>query len=99
MTVELALWRLGCSVLLGGVLGILYGALRPFGRHHRHLADGIFSLAAVWGWIWISFAVCRGDIRTVYLLGMGAGIFLWEKTFGFWLRPVFSGIWRFFGSL
>ena len=61
-------FRLLISMLLGGVLGILYDFLRPPGRKHRHLMDLIFSLGTVWVWIYHSFAVCRGDIRTVYLL-------------------------------
>lgn len=94
-----AAWRWISSVLLGGALGLLYGFLRPFGRKHRHLADGLFSLGAVWIWIYISFAVCRGDIRTVYLIGMLSGTLLWEKTFGFRLRPVFDRFWRFLGAV
>ena len=99
MSPAVGFWRLSCSVLLGGALGILYGFLRPLGQRHRIFADILFSLAAVWIWIYISFAVCRGDIRTVYLIGMFSGALLWEKTFGFWLRPVFSALWRFWISL
>ena len=99
MTPVTAAWRFGCSLILGGCLGLFYGFLRPLGKHHRILADVIFSLAAVWGWVCICFAVCRGDIRTVYLLAMGAGILLWEGTAGRWLRPVFSGFWGFCGAL
>ena len=99
MTPSTALWRLGCSVLLGSCLGLLYGFLRVPGKRHRIFADVVFSLGAVWVWIYISFAVCRGDIRTVYLLGMTGGILLWENTFGPWLQPVFSGFWRVLGLL
>ena len=44
-----------------------------------------------WVWIYHSFAVCKGDIRIVCLFAMTAGILLWEKTFGMWLRPLFTG--------
>jgi hypothetical protein len=44
-------WRLGCSILLGGCLGVFYGFLRPPGQRHRILADLVFSLAALWVWI------------------------------------------------
>jgi hypothetical protein len=95
----LGAWRLGCSFLLGCCLGIFYGFLRPLGTRHRHLADGIFSLAAVWTWLYISFALCRGDIRVIYLMGMVCGIFLWEKTVGLWLRPIFFLIWKVLGTV
>ena len=99
MTTATALWRLACSFLLGGCLGLLYGFLHPSLSRHRLLSDAVFSLAAVWGWIYICFAVCRGDIRTVYLLAMGTGILLWHSTCGPWLQPVFSGFWSLLGRL
>ena len=61
--------------------------------------DLLFSLAAVWIWLYHSFAVCRGDIRTVYLFGMMSGGFLWEKTAGRCLIPVFFGFWKILGRL
>jgi len=94
MTTAIALRRLCCSVLMGGCLGIFSGFLRPLGRRHRISADLLFSAGAVWAWLFICFAVCQGDIRTVYLLGMGGGILLWEETVGLRLRPVFDRIWR-----
>ena len=99
MTPAVAAWRFWGSLLLGGCLGIFYGFLRPLGRRHRILADVVFSLTAVWVWLYICFALCRGDIRTVYLLGMVSGILLWEGSFGRWLRPVFSGFWGFVGTV
>ena len=44
MTPAVAAWRLGCSVILGGCLGLFYGFLRPVGRRHRLLADVTFAL-------------------------------------------------------
>ena len=95
MTPAVSAWRFGCSLLLGSCLGLFYGFLRPLARKHQTLADLLFSLGALWVWIYICFGICLGDIRTVYLLAMGAGIFLWDQSFGRWLRPVFSGFWRF----
>ena len=46
MTPAVAAWRLGCSVILGGCLGLFYGFLRPVGRRHRLLADVTFALGA-----------------------------------------------------
>ena len=86
-------------MLLGSLLGIFYDFLKPPGNRHRVLADAVFSLAALWVWIYICFAVCRGDIRTVYLMGMFSGILLWEKSFGTSIQPLFSRFWRFFGVL
>jgi hypothetical protein len=99
MNPAIGFWRLICSILLGACLGIFYGFLRPPGQRHRSLADLVFSLGALWVWIYICFAVCRGDIRTIYLMGMVLGILLWEATFGRWLRPVFFGLWRFLAAV
>ena len=94
MTPAVSAWQLLWGILLGCLLGVVYGFLRPPGQRHRVLCDLLFSLTAVWIWLYHSFAVCRGDIRTVYLFGMIYGIFLWEKTFGRWLRPVVTGFWK-----
>jgi hypothetical protein len=99
VTPGIAFWRFGCSLLLGGCLGLWYGFLRPLGTKHQTLADVLFSLGAVWCWVCICFGICRGDIRFVFLLAMLGGLFLWEATFGRWLRPVFSGFWQFFRRL
>ena len=99
VTPAVGAWRLCCSLLLGGCLGIFYGFLRPLGRRHRHLADVLFALGAMWIWLYLSFAVCRGDIRPVYLLGLGCGTLLWEKTVNFWLRPVYFGFWEIIAGI
>ena len=96
MTPALAAYRLLCTVLLGSVLGLAYGSLRPLGHRRRVLADLLFSLAAVWVWIWVCFGLCRGDVRTVYVFALLAGLLLWEATAGRWLRPVFSALWSVF---
>ena len=87
------------ACLLGAVLGLIYGFLRPMSRRRTILADGLFLAAAVWVWLYHSFAVCRGDIR----LGCGAGLLggglAWELTLGRLLRPVFSGFWKLIGRL
>lgn len=94
MTPEVAAHRLACSLAMGMVLGLLFGFLRPLGRKHRTLADGIFLLAALWCWVYLMFAVCRGDIRFGYFLALVAGAVFWEATAGRTLRPVFLAIWR-----
>ena len=99
MTPAVGAYRLLCAVLLGCALGLVYGFLRPPGQRHPILRDLLFSLAAIWIWLYHSFAICRTDIRTVYLFGMIGGFFLWENTFGRWLRPVFSGIGKFLAGI
>ena len=99
MTPAVAVHRLLTGILLGCLMGLVYGFLRPPGQRHRLLCDLLFSLAAVWIWLYHSFAVCRGDIRTVYLFGMMSGGFLWEKTAGRCLIPVFFGFWKILGRL
>ena len=93
MTPETAGFRLLCSCLLGGALGLYYGFLRPLRRRHQGLADGLFLLGAVWVWLYQSFGICGGDLRLGYFLGLLAGGLLWERTAGRVLRPVFSGFW------
>ena len=94
VTPGVAAFRLASSCLLGGALGIFYDFLQPPGRKHRHFADLIFSLGAVWVWLYHSFALCRGDIRFVCLAAMAAGVLFWEWTAGKWCRPLFLLFWK-----
>ena len=48
---------------LGFVLGIFYGALRPMRRRFPRTADLFFCAALVPAWLYLSFALCRGDLR------------------------------------
>ena len=83
--------HLGQGLLLGGGLGLLYGFLRPF--RPRWLGDLLFIIALFWAWIYLGFALCRGDIRMGYSLCLPLGAFLWECSFGRWLDPAFSVFW------
>lgn len=85
--------RFGCACLLGLGLGILYGALHPLRRHHRHIADALFSAGLFYAWLYLSFAVCRGDLRLAYACGLPLGCISEERTLGRLLRPVYSKIW------
>lgn len=87
-------WRFACSVLLGMALGTGYDFLRPLGRKHPHLADLLFAPVLFWGWLYVSFAVCRCDIRVVYTLGMLAGLVVWECTAARWLQPLCFFFWQ-----
>ena len=87
-------WRFGMACLLGLPLGILYSFLRPLRPRHTIVSDLLFLPALFYSWLYLSFAVCRGDIRLSYCTGLLVGILIWEWTLGRWLRPVFRGIWR-----
>lgn len=91
-----------CLVLalaLGMGLGLIYGLLCVLGRRHRHLADVLFLPFLFYTWVYLSFAICRGDLRLGYTLGLFAGIFLEENTLGRRLRPLYLRLWRFLHSL
>lgn len=85
--------RFGIACLLGAVLGLVYGLLRPLRPRLTWLADLIFVIAAFRAWLELSFAVCRGDIRLAYTAGLFLGCVLWESTAGKLLRPVFGNFW------
>jgi len=92
-------WRYlwGCGI--GVLLGIWYGFLRPLRPRHTALSDLLFLPALIYAWLYLSFAICRGDIRLGYTMGLLTGAFCWEMTVGRWLRPVFQGFWRLFSII
>ena len=87
------------SLGLGGLLGIFYEFLRPLRPKHTLLSDSIFLAGAGYGWLWLNFAVCRGDIRTVWLLGMILGGVATEITLGRLLLPIFRRLWAIVGKI
>ena len=89
-----AAWRFLPALLLGCGLGLLFGFLRPLKR--RFFPDLLFFAATMWAWVFLSFGICLGDLRPVYTLTLLAGIFLWDRSFGRWLIPVFSSFWKGF---
>ena len=91
--------RFACALLLGAAVGLYYGFLRPLRRAHVHLADLLFFPGLFAAWLYLSFAVCRGDLRLAYTLGLLIGAVLWECTLGRLLRPVFFGFWRLLKTL
>jgi hypothetical protein len=84
------IWGLG----LGSGLGVLYGFLRPLRPRWTAFTDLLTVAAALWAWIWLSFGICRGDIRLGATAALGLGAFLWELTAGRLLRPVFRLFWQ-----
>ena len=87
-------WRFLCACLIGLCLGFFYGLLRPLRPRHPWLSDLLFLPLMGYGWLYLSFAICRGDIRLGYSIGILLGVVVWEITVGKWLRPVFRGIWK-----
>ena len=87
------------ACLLGLGLGAVYDFLRPLRPRHTHLSDGVFLAAAVWAWVYLSFGICRGDLRLGYTAGLAAGGLVWVRTAGRMARPLFSGFWKFIGGL
>ena len=87
-------WRFLCACGIGLILGMYYGFLRPLRPKHTLLSDALFVPALFYGWLYLGFAVCRGDLRMGYCLGLLAGGLVWELTVGRWLRPVFRGLWK-----
>ena len=85
--------RLATALATGMGLGLFHGFLRPLRRPLPHFSDFLFVMAAVAGWIFVSFPVCQGDIRAVFLLAMALGTIAWEKTIGRLLRPIFATFW------
>ena len=86
--------HLGQGLLLGGGLGLLYGFLRFF--RPRWLGDLLFVIVLFQTWLYLGFGLCRGDLRMGYTIALCSGAFLWECTFGIWLRPLFSSFWYLF---
>ena len=98
MTPSTAARRLLCSWVLGAALGLYYGFLRPLRPRRTFLADGLFLLGGVWTWVYLSFGICGGDLRLGYLGAMVSGVFLFDRTAGRLLCPLFSGFWKLCGK-
>lgn len=87
-------WRFMWACGIGLILGMYYGFLRPLRPRHTIVSDVLFLPALAYGWLYLGFAICRGDLRIGYCLGILLGIVAWELTVGKLLRPVFAGVWR-----
>ena len=92
-------YRFYMACLIGAMLGVGYGFLRPFRRRFPRMGDLLFLPLMGYGWLYLCFAVCRGDIRLGYVAGLFVGAFIWELTVGRWLRPVFRGFWWLVGRI
>ena len=94
MTPEQAAYRFFWGLMLGAGLGLLYGFLRPLRRRVCWPADILFVGAAFYAWLYLSFAVCRGDIRIGITAALAIGALLWELPLGKLLRRPFAWFWR-----
>ena len=83
----------GAALVIGAVLGLCYGLLRPF--RPRWLGDFIFVCLAFYGFLYLSFAVCRGDIRLGYTFGLLIGGIAFDCTLGRVIRKPIACIYRF----
>ena len=100
MTAPVQAWpRLGWGLALGLILGLVYGFLRPLRRKHSWPSDLIFVGTAFCGWLYLSFGVCRGDIRMGATAALGLGALTWEMTVGRLLRRPFDLFWRAIGRI
>lgn len=82
------------ACLLGLGLGLFYGFLHPLRQKRPVLADTLFLPVMGYIWLYLSFAVCRGDLRLGYCAGLPIGAILWCSTAGRLLRPVFDLFWK-----
>lgn len=87
-------WRFFCACKIGLALGLFYGFLRPLRPRHPLMSDLLFLPVMGYAWLYLSFAICRGDIRLGYCAGLFLGAAVWEMTVGRLLRPVFQGFWK-----
>ena len=67
-------YRFGFGCLIGACLGIFYGFFRPVRKHHPVTGDLLFLPFLIYGWLYLCFAVCHGDIRIGYCMGLPVGI-------------------------
>ena len=93
----LFLQRYLAACALGVGLGVWYGFLRPV--RPRTLGDLLFLPILFWAWLYLSFGICKGDLRLGYCSGLLVGGLAWEWTVGRWLRPIFSGFWGFWQKI
>ena len=99
MPPELVLRRLLAGLAAGAALGLCHGLLTPLRSRRPWLADGVFSLALGWAWLWLGFGIWQGDLRVGYFVPLFVGCVLWEMTLGPVLSPVFCLFWKILGRI
>ena len=84
----------GCflwGLALGAGLGLWYAFLQPM--RHRFFGDLLFLTGVFPVWLFFCFGVCQGDIRFGLLLSLPVGGFLFHKTLGRLIQPLFRAFW------
>ncbi len=81
------------ALVLGCMLGMVYGFLRPVRRGRGVVTDLVFLLFLLGAWMQLGFRFCRGDLRPAYTLTLLLSVYLWDRTVGRWLEPLFCGFW------
>ena len=92
MNPALAARNLGLACLLGCAAGLWYGIFRPV--RPRWFSDLLFVTVLFWLWLVLSFDVCDGDLRFGYTAAFLLCTFLFDRTAGRLLAPLFDGFWR-----
>lgn len=90
---ELDVRRFAAAFLIGILLGIVDEFLFPLRQKKPWLSDLLFLPALGYGWLYVSFAVCRGDIRLGYTLGLLVGALAWKNSIAVLFRPIVARIW------
>lgn len=81
------------GLALGMVLGAVYDFLRPLRKKRNAPADLLFVLIAFQVWIYLSFGICKSDIRIDITAALVIGAICWLNTAGKVVRPVFRWFW------
>ena len=97
MTPSVAAWRFFLGLLLGFFPGAWYGFLRPLCRRKKTLGDLLLMAGLLISWVYLAFGVCQGDIRLGNLCSLLLGAFLFDRTIGRILRPVWEVFWNVVG--
>ena len=103
---EVVAGRLGWILLVGLLLGAIYDFLAPPRRRCPTLCDLLFAPFACYGWLYVGFAICEGDLRLGYSVTLVVGMVLWHMLPGRLFRPINEGFWavifqilRLFGKI
>ena len=89
MNVWFCLYR---ALLLGMLLGVIYGFLRPL--RPRWLGDLLFVGAMIYLWIYMCFGICDADPRFAHTALLLGGCVAWNVIFGKQTAPLFSAFWK-----
>lgn len=85
MSPTVAAGRFAIALAMGVGLGVFYSLLRPI--RPNWLRDLGFVAGAFYSWLYLCFAVCRGDFHLGYCSGLLLGGLAWLLTAGKFLQP------------